>query len=689
MAKTKEKKVAAETKFNSYSFVYGEGLDLPEDEQKRLVDKYAQLVSDSLAARKDKENEWDLDAMILSNQRPPKTKPWIGCSNVALGFAAEMRDTISETIVARENGSDRTYNLIGQDDFSQDHEEEVEAWINYVVRTAEEFKTSDTFVRAFATDDTAIMAVGMEREVITVKQWVKAKDILNDQSMNVLQKAVEVAKNMFGDYKIKEKQVVNIKHKVNVLRKEDVIVPANARDNFETMHFCGYFYYPTLDEVKAKNSGGVEYYKNVDLLKGKENKQEEKNDVKKTETDTKIGAKNTVPELQLVVLHVKEDINKTGTLEPLILIFEYKTKIFLRAQYNQYFHGKRNLLAASALPDRDNFWGISVPSVIRPLQLEAEATFNQTSDNWDLTVKKIFTKIKTAKITVGSEDGDDNEIYPGSIVEIASPNDLQVLNVGSVDYNSLPLINHLEQWISKRAGFSTTGGGDPSDPRASGKKLGLIMSQGSIRVDAMFKRYNNMKEEYVKMLISLYAQYGDEKLTYRAWDEESKDYVLKQMDREVLQKCKFAVFMNGLQFSTSREEEKQEELWFYETVLKSPIITMPPAQLSQFAPAQLESLMEITKGLFSKYGKSDKARYLPSTDKIKQSIEAEITLKLEAQMKQILKQILAMPKATPADIAKAQAMADNVAKNGLGAMPAPVAPEAAPVQNQGAINGGQ
>ena len=659
MAKKKDKKKENDTEFSRFNFVYGEALELTEEEQERLVTKYYKLVSDSLKARNDRENEWSLNSMILSNQRPPKTKPWPNCSNVALGTAAEMRDTIAETIVAREHSSERVYNLSGQDDFSIEHEEEVERWLNAVVDNDEEFKFTDEFVRALATDDTAVALIDIDREVITKKKWVSIESILADANKGVMEKITDIAKNIFGGYKIREYQEVTVKHYPRVIKAEDVIVPSNGTSNINRNSFMGYFFYPTLDDLKARNAKR-EFYKNLDKLEGKETIPTEDNEQKKDEQDDKKQVKNEVAALKPVVIFAKEDMNKDGEYKEIVLIFNYPTKIFLRCQYSQFFYGKRPMINCSALPDRDNFWGTAIASLIRPLQLEAEAIINQTMDNWDLVIKKMFVRIKGAKITLGNKDGDDNEIFPGTIFDVAGKDDLSVLNVGSVDYNSQPLMNRYEGYMMKRAGFTSTAGGDSTDPRASGKKIGMLLSQGSIRIDAIFKRYNSVKAGvYAKMLIALYAQYGDKTLKYRAWDEKTKSFKIASIDREVLQDCIFKINLNGLQFSTSRESEKQEELWFYETILKNPLFVGTPTQLANYSESQLESIMEITKQLFRKYGKDNKDRLLPSLDTLKQSIKQEVTAQVEAEMKKAFQASLANPKARPDEIEKVQAMADQ------------------------------
>jgi hypothetical protein len=246
-------------------------------------------------------------------------------------------------------------------------------------------------------------------------------------------------------------------------------------------------------------------------------------------------------------------------------------------------------------------------------------------------------------------------------MEVYSEGDISVLNVGSVDYNSFPLMNKFESLISRMSGFASvmSGGSVPGDPRASGKKVEALIGQGSIRIDAMFRRLNNMLANRARQIISLYAQYGDDILKYRRWDDETKGYVEDSIDAMILQQCKFRITLNAMQYNTSEQQEKQEELWFYETILKNPLLTLPPMQLSQYSQTQLESIMEITKQLFDKYGKSNKERLLPKVETLMKSIQQTIAAQIEGQIKQAMAQTMQQPALAPHEVAKADMMADN------------------------------
>ena len=660
MAKKKEVKEEKKTKVDekSFAFVYGEPLSIDKDEQKRLVEKYCLLIEEDLKARSDRETEWQLNADISASTRPAKSRPWPGASHVALGSCNEMCDVVSDSIITRMNSGNRIYNLTGLDDYSMAHEEEVENWVNYIIDTEEEYKFTDEEVRTMINDDCVTSVMNMERNERTVKKW---------QNLGVLTKVINTVVNVIGNYKLIEKKEVQIRHVSKVIKIEDVIAPSNATNNIQNLPYFGYFFFPVLDELKDTNSKNPDkpYYVNLDKFEKKTEIEATKDETKEAEKDSKVQVENVVASFKVAVLCIKEDINKDGALEDLILIFNYPTKTFLRMQYNQFFDGKRPFNYACANPDRDKFHGQSFKSKGRPLQLELEAMVDQTLDNWDLVIKKIFARISGASITVGSQDGDDNTLFPGSIVEVSEKGALEVLNVGSIDYNSLPLINKIEAMLTRVFGLSVAGGSDMGDPRASGKKVGLLMAQGSQKIDGIFKRYNNSKANYIKMLISRYAQYGI-KLTYRVWDKEKKKYVIKEIGRDVLQECNFKITLNALQFSSSREQEKQEELWLYETLLKSPLFSLKPMDLAQYSDAQLNSIIALTKDLIDKYGKYNKERLLPDVDELKQSIGMIIQKKIEDAMKEQMKAALANPnKAQPFEIEKVQRMAQETDISGM------------------------
>lgn len=644
----------------SFPFVYGEAIPIPAEKQEELVKKYIKQIDDSIKARSERETEWLLNADASASTRPKKTKPWKDSSNVALGYINEFCEVVSDGIMTRANSGSKMYHFEGQDDYSMEHDEEVENWFNYITDTEEEFKFMDEEIKAFISDDNVCSLVNMERTERKVKRW---------RNLGVVTKVIDKIINVIGDYEIFERSEVQVKHVSQVLKISDCI-PLGKGNDIQKMSGFAYFFFPTLDELKDKNSKTKNnpYYINLDRLEKKEAPEADKDGTKTAEKDANVQVKNLIPELKAAVIFAREDINGDGEYEEVVTVIEYNNKVFLRTAYLQFFDGLRPVSYGCANPDRDKFHGISFKSIGRPLQNEIEACVDQTIDNWDLVIKKIFTKVAGATITVGNQDGDDNEIYPGSIVEVSDKNDLGVLNVGSVDYNSLPLINKLENMLMRRFGLSVAGGSDMGDPRASGKKIGMLMAQGSQKIDGVFKRYNNMKQAYAKMLISRYAQYGD-KLKYKVYLKpevkpdgtiDQPKYVIKEIARDVLQDCNFKIIMNGMQYSTSKAEQKQEDLWLYETVLKSPLLMLPPMKLGEFSPTQLEAMYAFLKDLIDKYGKYNKERLLPELNGLKMSIVQMVTQAIEQQLKAQAAAALQAPKAKPHEIQHAKDMAGNV-----------------------------
>ena len=225
--------------------------------------------------------------------------------------------------------------------------------MNYQLDTPQEFNDIDTFIRALAKDDCATMTIGMEREVVKVKKWVDIQTVVSDSDKSLFQKITDITKNIIGGKRIQEKEEVNIRHTTTVLRIEDVLVPVAARNNIQKEPWIGYFDYKTFSQMQSMNAGR-EYYVNLELekLQKKETKTTQQNQTKKNEDDAQLRVRDDGSRLANCVLYIKEDINGTGELEDMILVFHYDSGTFLRLQYNQFFHGKRSMVSGSALPDR-------------------------------------------------------------------------------------------------------------------------------------------------------------------------------------------------------------------------------------------------------------------------------------------------------------------------------------------------
>lgn len=650
-------------------FIYGTDVSLSKEKQKEIVDYFRIKISDAKGKRSNKEAEWRENYDLLNNVRPTKTEPWAGSSNIPLPMASEINDTVFENIMDRYNNANGIYNVNGLDEWSMKYEEDVEDFINgYLLQDTDEFKNIDKLVYRFVHDDTCTFLQTMELCDNPKLKWVKKSGVIGAVSGAVDYIADKVGIDTSFGYELVKEHDSYVKCKTVVYDPYDVIVPVGAIDSVDANEFIAFIDWKTKKDLKEKNFYTKGYYKNLDEMD------------KVSETDSRDAGKEQINEiantygdnsdaLPIICLYGRYDLDDTGERKNIYLVFEYQSGTFLRCSHLQTFHGGRPVIAGSMIPVPGKWDGVCLTTITKPLQYEAEAINNQTLDNWNLCVNKVLKRVKGTKIKTSN-----GYVKPGMIVDVDSETDLTMLNLGTVDYNSLPLLNKIIGFQNTRAGINPNFGGssDSSDPRASGKKVGMMIAQSSLRVKMFLYRFNDMMEKRAKMIISGFAQHGDKELSYKVWDVKANDYVIKKLDREVLQNGKFQYVLNGLSSTGSKENEKQEELFLFDMLLKNPLFSQPPQVLAQYAPAQLRTIIENTRNLFRKYDKTQIERLIPGHEELLQSLEQVITSKIEGQLKQVTADLMNQSKLSPVEqqmAAQLQGGQGGEAGNVAGQMP--------------------
>lgn len=636
---------------SSKNFVYGQDIPLNTEEQSEIVAYFRKKISDAKGNRKDKEAEWQENYDMLNNVRTKKTIPWDGAANVPLPMAAELHDTVYENIYDRYQNPNGVYNVNGLDEYSMKYEEDVEDFINCLLeQDPEEFKNIDKLIYRFVHDETCVMLQTIELCDKPVLKWIPKTGI-----SGVIGKVADYATSLVGaktdfGYELIKEHNTYVKPKTVVYDPYDVIVPVGATDDIDKNEFIAFVDWKTIEDLKEKNFYVKNYYKNLSELEKYSPTEERPEGQEQVNQIANISGDN-ISAYPIICLYGKYDISGTGERKNIFLVFDYESAIFLRCSYVQTFHGGLPAISGSMIPVPGKWDGTALATILKPLQYEAEAINNQTLDNWNLLVNKVLKRVKGTKIKTSN-----GYVMPGMIVDVDSETDLTMLNLGTLDYNSLPLLNKIIGFENTRAGISPAYGGnsDSSDPRASGKKTGMLIAQSSLRVKVFLYRFNSMMEKRAKMIISGLAQHGEKELNYKIWDYKTNSYVIKSIPREVLQDGKFQYVLNGLSMATSKDAEKQDELFLYDMLLKSPIFSQPPQMLAQFAPAQLRTLIENTRQLFRKYDKSQMERLVPNHEELLQSLEQVVTAKIEGQLKQATADIMNGSKLSPGEQALAQ-----------------------------------
>lgn len=606
--------------------IYGVPFDLSEEEQEKIVKYLCDEIGDAVTARSDKESKWNELNAYYDGIRDEKTNPWENSANVALGFAAETVDALTERSMSKFDAPQGVWEIKGLDDFSAENEDQIEEFLNdKFVNEIRGLEIADNVFHDAFKLGTPCVSVTFERDEKRVRKWVKNKNPLT---------------MLFKKHKQVEESEVRKEAKLVVHDHEDVFVSKGAGDDIDEIPMIGVFHYPTYDELASQKNR----YQNVEKLKGKEKDQRKINDQDK---DSRENLSDQAKKgLKVATVQCLYDINEDGNRKECVFTIEYDNKVYLRGSFNPYFHNRRFTIPFRPIPKTNRFYGGSVMDTVMPINKECEAINNRTLDNWDICSNKMVIYQKGAGI-----HPDQGKAFPGRWLGVPDINLVKPLELGDINMSSLPLLRTMMQFLQLRSGVPgyMAGASDPADPRASGKKAMVLMSQGEARIETFFKRMSISWERVAMLIIALYAQHGDEKIKYNMWDNEKGEFVEKTIDREILIKSKLRFKLNGLSGETSNAQERSDYLFLYEVLMKSPLLTTPIQQFSLLSDSQLQSMIEVTEKLFHKYKFYNLYKLLPTLESLKRDIRSYVMAELEMQMKQAAAQVLQANNAMPVE----------------------------------------
>lgn len=249
--------------------------------------------------------------------------------------------------------------------------------------------------------------------------------------------------------------------------------------------------YVTLSELEESNKGrGVEVYKNLDQLKGKEGSYDDST-YKINRLDV-IGTNNSYAQT-----------SKDGKIE----ILEYwendkvctiaNKSVVIRLQPNPFWHGKKPFVVMVDHAQPHSFWGVGE---IEPVEREQHAIndlINQRLDNVSLILNGMNIVSRIANI-----DEDELVSQPGGIIHTNDINGIRPLIIPNI--TSLQESEQLRASIERTLGVSGYSAGTPqaSSDQTRGTATGILAIQ-----KAAATRYGHKLHIFEEMVIKRIGQF--------------------------------------------------------------------------------------------------------------------------------------------------------------------------------------
>ncbi len=172
---------------------------------------------------------------------------------------------------------------------------------------------------------------------------------------------------------------------------------------------------------------------------------------------------------------------------------------------NPYKHGLRPFVSAPYMPREDSIYGIGIPEMLEHIQEEVNTIHNQRRDNATLA------NIKCFKARRGRGIKSPLELYPGAVIWVDDPNDIQEFFIGQAGVSaSMAEEAQVISYGERRTGISDYSLGMEAIARPTASGTLALIQEGNRRFEIVTLLIRPALAEAYMQAVQLYQQYYPE-----------------------------------------------------------------------------------------------------------------------------------------------------------------------------------
>lgn len=334
--------------------------------------------------------------------------------------------------------------------------------------------------------------------------------------------------------------------KIKVTRSDNPnFEPLNIYDCFpdpnatslETMRWFIYRRFKTLEELEKENqTRGVEYYKNLKVLREQYNAKQQKGEG--------VSMDNYYREHRRTMLQTQEFIGKDGSNQDIVVLTRFTKdrwcdivpefgNLVIREIENPYFHGELPITYAVDYPYPNELYGMGEIEPIERLQRAINAVLNLRLDNVQLTLNTMWKVRKGADV-----DMDSLLSRPGNIIQTAdmdAVNPIQIPDVtGSTFVNTMTYLTSALQNGSGITDFTVGLNNSSNTVNQTATGVRLIQQEANAQFKLKIQLLNKMVVEKIA------NQWKDLRIQFTTSEEKfriiGKDFIEYLRDNSQLSK---------------------------------------------------------------------------------------------------------------------------------------------------------
>jgi hypothetical protein len=499
-------------------------IQLSDSETKRVVKLLRDEVSRAVSGLAKKNEETKEYRDLYLERRKPKTKPYVGCSNIAMPIIAPDVDLVTSRTVRTLQASRPPAQVIPAVDQDVELEELTEAQklmnsiLEHPALGLEEFESE--FVHEVDKVGIGIAKVKWDTQTRNVCRYkIQPSD-----------KETDVEDNIGIPEIVEESEVVYEGNTIETIKIEDFIYPPEEEGNpkqIQSGYWVAHRYAETMGEIQRKCKEGVYDKKVLEQLKDVDERRS-RNDFSSyideesaasfdggVTPDNEYGNRITLYEIH-IRFNFKDEKRGAQKQKDCIFVCHFEPDLILSARYNFFFHGKRPFVRAP-FHEIGTFRGKGIAQRLKYMQHASNDVVNMGIDAG--TWANLLTLIK--KPDAGIQRGKQDNPMPGSIIVSEDPASVQRLDLGDASGSVFQFLPLFKEFAEKAGGVTGTLAGMEGERgnRETASGAGQRTGNSSPLFDILLDCVRRALEEAFDMMFWNQLQFKPEGTDYVSMDE--------------------------------------------------------------------------------------------------------------------------------------------------------------------------
>jgi hypothetical protein len=489
---------------------------------------------------------------LMEGIKEPKTFPWVGCSNIHIPLI-EIHLTILHSVASSTMLEMEPMYMVKQLlPGGEEVDLNIELFLHWVCKI--QLKLDEVISDIFWTtyqDGTGIGDLDWVAEYdrrydsktfMSVEEFTSAYPTAQSAGVNQKEYDEYINELISGqeglELEVEETVPKYVGPKLRIVLLKDFVVIPTTSPTLEYAQFVGDIYVQRADYFRRRVRDGWAIKAAVDAMTDTNGLNDAPDTISASQDRIEglgRGRRVKADEYKCMQGILRLDLFNKGYEENFLIKYHKESDQLIWIERYPYWHNRSKYIIWRFKKRANRLLGQSLYDQLIDLNDEIDTQHNQRIDSRTITTVPSFKKLQTSEFDPGRAD---QKFRPGVTFKVTNMNEVQQFDIKQTDMSES---NQEEQNLfmvaDMRTGASQLRSGREvsKDPRASGKKVALLLQQSNNRIDDHMRELKYGNVELATQILDLYYQYSPEtmiKFSTPEYDTNTGE-VAKEVAREI------------------------------------------------------------------------------------------------------------------------------------------------------------